>query len=428
MARPNVRTANQQRPRQPLINGVQSVFPKGKSNPYSRFHPLGALFAAAVAVILAVFLYQSLFISPKGGNSKISTFLSEDNLSKLESITSEVEKQPTALLFGEMMEVSTRVGGFLELALLQMVTESEETPENEVISVYDHTLLQRSGKVIRRTVDIAYETLLKLLRGVPNANFHLPSEHSPRMLFSWMVSTAQMYNAVLTEFYLREDNTYHHAVSLIRSVNVLGWAPSTHANFFNWSESPCQSSYEAASEKWTSFCEKSCTSLTTIATRQAASYEELIALYPRYAPFRLHYLFLLALGEIPHAKSEAVLQTIHAQRKGLSTYTNVDGFHSSWLDLLEFHVRSSDQRSAEKVDNTRKIVRGLLQSCGNLSSHHFIKLNHVKHEVHWPGTFSNEIRPPLLTRAQSLNFIKKTLPIMNAQEEAIILEAIKECQ
>ncbi|CCW63834.1 unnamed protein product [Phytomonas sp. EM1] len=337
-----------------------------------------------------------------------------------------IEEHPTAESFSEMIATSSLVSGLLELTLTNISAASEKTPEKEV--VYDSAKIERTARSIRKAADISYSTLRGFLKApTPYEDLRFVYHNLSRSLFSWMAATAHMYNTALTEFYLLKDDGYQHAVSLIRAVNVLGWVSSTSEAVFNWSHAPCRLAYEGVSTKWLRYCETSCISLQHVTTRQAASFEELIALYPLYGPFWLHYVVLLSLGEMPSGIIDTAVKVIHMQKKDNHVrYSSVDFFHDDWVDLLQILLLPSSQLDDMGVKKAREIARKLLGSCENVRSKNFIESNHSSPEVYWPGTFSKEVRPPLLTRAQFQNLLTKLTPIMGPEEEDM-LNDLKNC-
>lgn len=175
---------------------------------------------------------------------------------------------------------------------------------------------------------------------------------SPAMVYQWMAGTVFALNHVLPEFFARktygsgggegggeqekaekEQETRHLSV-LLQAINVEYWSqwrlfPALPGNFSTSpSSTPTPSSIcegllenkngrggadpdgvgveSSSSSPSTAFsfpmevhflCRHSLYSIAAIARRVAANFEELIALHPRYGPFRLHYLSALRSWE-----------------------------------------------------------------------------------------------------------------------------------
>lgn len=166
-------------------------------------------------------------------------------------------------------------------------------------------------------------------------------EESPSMVFQWVVATVFTLNHVLPEYFVRhtfgereeaeaeraeaQQHAQHLSV-LLQSINLEYWTqwqllPSLLGNFSTVSllvsrPSPtaiCEHLLEgkeagvklspASRDAYTfpigvhRVCRHSFSSPASTARRIAANFEELIALHPRYGPFRLHYLSALRSWE-----------------------------------------------------------------------------------------------------------------------------------
>ncbi|CAD2213109.1 hypothetical protein ADEAN_000054500 [Angomonas deanei] len=207
----------------------------------------------------------------------------------------------------------------------------------------------------------------------------------PRTLYAWMLTTLHVFATTLPEFYLYDDEAKaEHTSTLLKSVNLLRWSEQVpNAHFFNWSKEVCQTAIPTVSGKrWLSFCQSSFSSLPAVHTREAALLEELIALYPKYAPLRLHYAVSLAFADYPVGSSVA-LGAVRRDKQSLKTgrYKHADGFHGSVLPLLEYILVPR-----EELDST------ILVEVGSF-------LSQVDCRV--PSTWapvSDTARPPLLTK------------------------------
>lgn len=234
---------------------------------------------------------------------------------------------------------------------------------------------------------------------------HLLME-SPVVVSQWVLSALFILNHVLPEYFARHafsesevekenrQNAQHLAV-LLQSVNIEYWSqwrlvpsllPPLTRTAKDTPSAICRALLEGVEKSHSSpsnlnaffafpfsvhqFCRKSFYSTAAIAQRIAANFEELIALHPRYGPFRLHYLAALwsweAASRLPAVThtgpsfTPAVSSTLEEMRRKLiqrermrsEDYFYTDEYHVPllrWMELMTFSKNSEDYRNTNST-------------------------------------------------------------------------------
>lgn len=286
---------------------------------------------------------------------------------------------------------------------------------------------------------------------------HLLKE-SPVTVSQWVLSALFVLNHVLPEYFARhalkeseiekenQQNAQHLAV-LLQSVNIEYWSqwrlvPSLLSKLsLTARETPsafCTALLEGVDEFHSSsssltafsgfpfsvhqFCRKSFYSSAAIAQRIAANFEELIALHPRYGPFRLHYLAALwsweAAARLPAATHTApsftpsVISTLEVMRRKLiqreqmrsEDYFYTDEYHVPllrWMEWMTFSKSNEEHKnpnhlSAENVDVSSPIRS--LEKTGEKGSGSRVResVNRTEEPIISPPLFSSSF-PPVLS-------------------------------
>lgn len=273
-----------------------------------------------------------------------------------------------------------------------------------------------------RATDVLYLLLLSLLEGSNSVDDALGSavRDMPATVYQWTLSTVYVLNQVITEYCLRttaatekdeQALSERHATSLlkanqlIQSVSealvergVLGGGnanPSSICDLLLLMPSGAKK-----------FCRSTFDSSLTLAQRVAANYEELIAIYPRYGPFRLHYVVsFVALQQYPQlgVGVEKCAEIIKNDRKRLHTYQYKDELHQPFLDWLETFVladaASISRTTAEGEEDVKSSTKELDRVLRVLQV--FPSCNSIRRPFTsntWPALPLTErvVRPPLL--------------------------------
>ncbi|KPI85026.1 hypothetical protein ABL78_5910 [Leptomonas seymouri] len=385
----------------------------------------------------SAFSMWSVSSAPK---AKAGLRVTERDVVALGLATQEVAEMATLPRFEELSKIKAQIGT-VYLTLLEQVNAAEELEDGghalRQLDVSQHYLTS-VGDALRMGADVSYTKLKRMLLREPNAELAMAPTSLVRTTYGWILSDLFLYGAVLPEYYLWKDDTEAHAVVLLRSVNLLSWSSSvstarrseradaqlaggaslTGYDIFNWSDGAAcgKGPLGALSPKWMQFCETSFSSTSSAARRAAAVYEELIVLYPNYAPLRLHYAIAFtflgphlgaglnsgdgaatATGEVPFslsAHSMQALRVIRNDRAKLGTqYKKADTIHAPVLMLLEAYLTPADLWTSEQ---STQLVHALgeLRRCEHLRAS-------LLTATRWSGgVFQEEYRVPLLNPEQ----------------------------
>lgn len=351
--------------------------------------------------------------------AKAGLRVAERDVVALGIATRQVAEQATLPGFDELSRTAAQIGAVF-LTLLEQVAAAQELEDGghalRQLDVSQH-YLSSVADALRYAADVSYSKLKRMLLREPDAELANAPTSLVRTTYGWMLSDLFLYSAVLPEYYLLKDDTASHALMLLRSLHLLSWsstvrtvpsqaladATQTSYDIFNWSGgAACRKSpHGAVSEKWMQFCKSSFSSAAAVARRAAATYEELIVLYPTYAPLRLHYAIaftFLKPSNAAHLLSEhamKALRVLRSDREKLGVrYKPADGVHAPLLTLLEAYLTPADLWTSEQQT---QLVRALgeLKGCDDVRVSLLTKSRWREN-----GGFEKEYRAPLLTAEQ----------------------------
>ncbi|KAK7194015.1 hypothetical protein NESM_000313900 [Novymonas esmeraldas] len=379
-----------------------------------------------------------------GTGKKNSLVLSERDVMALDLATSQVAKQATLPTLTNLIKSAVQLGGVYAALLAQIVAAQEQDDGGRALrelDVSDHHI-SSVGDALRRAADVSYTKLKAMLLGEASAELHMAPTSLVRTMHGWILGSVYLYSAVLPEYYLLEDSTPNHAVSLVRSVNLLSWSPRVHAlppaetaasgpavvgyDVFNWSGgAACRRGLLGDVSLLKRFCESSFSAWPAVARRVAATYEELIALHPAYAPLRLHYAIafsFLALDTAADASGRAeplgehttkALGVLRRDREKLrGTHTHVDATHTSVLALLEVFLTPVGLRTAEHDEQLTAALHELRDCAAARTT--------LLEPTAWPGdVFPGEHRPPLLRAEQLSHLLMKAQVVLGDDHAAL---------
>ncbi|CBZ26382.1 conserved hypothetical protein [Leishmania mexicana MHOM/GT/2001/U1103] len=359
--------------------------------------------------------------------------LAERDVMALDVATSQVTNLATLPTLDDLVKSAAELGA-VYAQLLEQVAAAQEVEDSgralrELEVSQNH--LSSVCSSLRRAADVSYAKLKAMLLQEPNAELDMAPTSLVRTTYSWMLGNIYLYSAVLPEYYLLQDDSTSHALVLLRSINVLSWSPRVHTvpsaemrehgaamvtyDLFNWSGgAACRRGRLGHVPHAKRFCESSFSSWAAVARRVAATYEELIVLYPTYAPLRLHYAISFAFLAMDTAADVAAgdtqglddhsakaLKVIRSDRSKLeSTYRHADAVHRPVLALLEAFLTPVGLRTA---DQDTQLVTALREwgSCAEAQAA-------LLEATSWPGgVFSGEYRAPLLRDVQLLHLLTK---------------------
>ncbi|KAG5490678.1 hypothetical protein JKF63_00800 [Porcisia hertigi] len=377
--------------------------------------------------------------------------VTERDVMVLDMATSQAAKRATLQTLDHLIKTAAELGA-VYVQLLEQVAAAQELDDSgralRELDVSQHHL-STVGSALRGAADVSYTKLKAMLLQEANAEIHEAPTSLMRTTFSWMLGDLYIYSAVLPEYYLLQDDTPNHARALLRAINLLSWSPRVHTvplaearerntpvrtyDLFNWSGgAACRRGL--LGDVWHSrnFCESSFSSWSAVARRVAATYEELIVLYPSYAPFRLHYSISFAFlamdtaadvvpggshGLVDHtAKALKVIRNDRAKLE--STYAHVDAVHGFVLALLEAFLTPVGLRTVDKDTQLVAALRGW-KSCAEAKAA-------LLGATTWPGdVFPGEYRPPLLRDTHLSHLLAKAQ--MHLGEDHVSLRTLRSC-
>lgn len=381
--------------------------------------------AAFVVVLIAVYSLRL------GTMDVVVAPVTQEDLALLEDATRRVQAATTVSGFTELVEAAAHIGCSAELMLEQLVAAEEADDDDgtlanvplgsspgagvgraalssrrwrrrEALKQYEEQL-EGITAALAAAADVSYSRLKQMLRREPGRVLPHALDDLPRTVFGALASTVHLYSVVLAEYHLMKDDSERHARALLRSVDLLSWSAG-YPRLFNWTGAPCRKSIVGVTKEWLRFCETSLSSSEATATRRAASFEELIALYPRLAPFRLHHAVLLILRESALATSTSALRLIRSQEEKLAStpahYQQVDPLHGPVLVLLEAFATPVEQLSLVKREEVRRVLTTTMRSCEAF-------LGDPGQPVRWPTPFDEEARPALFSKKQVQTLLAK---------------------
>lgn len=265
----------------------------------------------------------------------------------------------------------------------------------------------------------------------------------PATVYQWVVSTCFILNYVLPEYYVRHETlsgaedqreTATHMSVLLQSVNLARWLSANVLNHIpaeTAASSLCRTLSEAP-KSMKQFCETSFHSKTAVTQRIAANYEELIALSPRYGPFRLHYAAALVdlwSLPIPQVKKGLIQSVIRHDRERAESYGYKDTHHVAilnWIEHIMLHgnvsphsppsekveaVEESAPLTVESVSEAARVLEVLeaVSSCTRL----------VRPSIGrtWPviSLHPNVLRPPLFTSSKIREAVSTISPLISSE-------------
>ncbi|CAG9584075.1 hypothetical_protein_-_conserved [Leishmania major strain Friedlin] len=359
--------------------------------------------------------------------------LAERDVMALDVATSQVANLATLPALDNLVKSAAELGAVHAQVLEQVVAAQEVEDGGRALRELgvSQSHLSSGCSSLRRAADVSYAKLKAMLLQEAHAELHMAPTSLVRTTYGWMLGNIYLYSAVLPEYYLFRDDSTNHALVLLRSTNVLSWSPRVHTvpsaemrehgaavatyDLFNWSGgAACRRGPLGHVPHATRFCESSFSSWSAVARRVAATYEELIVLYPTYAPLRLHYAISFAFLAMDTAAdvtaggtqgldghTAKALQVIRSDRSKLKgTYTHADAAHGPVLALLEAFLTPVALRTA---DQDAQLVAALREweSCAEAQAA-------LLEATSWPGgVFPGEYRAPLLRDVQLSHLLAK---------------------
>ncbi|KAG5464372.1 hypothetical protein LSCM1_00555 [Leishmania martiniquensis] len=389
-----------------------------------------------VCVVLYVCLAESMYrSSPQPLQRRVKPtkhpVVDERDVAALQAATSQVVNLATLPALDDLVKSAAELGA-VYAQLLELVVAAQEVEDSgralhELGVSQDH--LSRVSAALRHAADVIYSKLKAMLLQEANAELHMAPTSLVRTTYGWMLSNIYLYSAVLPEYYLLHDDSANHALVLLRSINLLSWSPLVHTvaptetredgaavltyDLFNWSGgAACRRGPLGHLAPVKRFCESSFSSWSAVAHRVAATYEELIALFPSYAPLRLHYAVsfaFLAMGTAADANASSnrvledhaarALKVIRTDRSHLDrTHRHADAAHGLVLALLEAFLTPVGLRTEEQ---NAQLITALREwdSCAGARAA-------LLETTDWPGgVFPREYRVPLLRDTQLLQLL-----------------------
>eukprot|EP00796_Vickermania_ingenoplastis_P011079 gene11079-7708_t len=188
----------------------------------------------------------------------------------------------------------------------------------------------------------------------------------PETVYHWSASALYILNRVLPEFYVHHPEALDdkldaalssaHTGSLLKANNLLHAMQGSLVDLLpRGGDVPWCQGLVQPPDDFLRFCEASLNSKALIARRVAANYEELIALQPRYGPFRLHYaasyLALRDFVELGFQRSTC-REVIRKDRARVRTYAYSDEFHVPLLNFMEMFMLSAGDGVSSPRNNT----------------------------------------------------------------------------
>ncbi|KAG5465107.1 hypothetical protein LSCM4_00559 [Leishmania orientalis] len=407
----------------------------------------------SVCVLLSMYLADSMYPSSAPPlpllrrKARRLPVVAERDVVALDMATSQVANLATLPALNDLIKSAAELGA-VYAQLLELVTAAEEVEDGglalrELNASQNH--LSSVSAALRRAADVSYTKLKAMLLQEANAELHMAPSSLVRTTYGWMLGNIFLYSAVLPEYYLLQDDSASHALVLLRSINVLSWSPRVHTvastetrergaavltyDVFNWSGgAACRRGPLGHVPLTKHFCESSFSSWSAVARRVAATYEELIALNPSYAPLRLHYAISFAflatdtaadvkVGDRQGLEDHAAkaLKIIRADRSKLkSTYMHADMAHDLVLALLEAFLTPAGLRTVDQ-DAQLEAALGEWSSCAEAQAA-------LLEATAWPGdVFPGEYRVPLLRDTQWLQLLTKAQSHLGVHHPALQL-------
>lgn len=383
---------------------------KKSTGPSGRTLPFIAATCAFVLVLAVTFWVRSkspLVVAP----------ITDDDFAVLEEATRAAEAQVSMTSLSGMLDAAVHVGCASELMLEQIVeagAEDERLLAEKMSAGHrpDAPATQSVGRLAAKvrncylgqldhafaalssSAETAYAPLSEMLRGAPDHPLPQAVASLPRTVFGWVSATTHIYSNVFTEYSLLKDDSDMHALGLLRSINLLSWS-SQQPHLFNWSAMPCHKAHPTATKQWLHFCETSMLSVETTSIRRAASFEELIALHPHFAPFRLHHAVLLILREKALGNSPSALRLLRSQEERMGRYEAVDRHHGAIVTLLAAFATPVEQIDRSAREELTFILSSTMNSCAD-----FTTGGGGDAAAHWAKPFVSELRPALFDKQQ----------------------------
>lgn len=422
--------------------GTQFVGPLGrrvKTPPHPRWRRLGwcAILLSLVLCLLFCFFFDQNKMDDLVAAPLIE--ITERDVLILFSEAATVDEKASVSTMTQLFNSATRVAVSYGRLLEQMIALEEAEVMHEPV---DTKHFDQIGHALMYVADVGYAKLKGMLLGEAGADLALAPTSILRTVFGWMLSDLYLYTSILPEYFLMKDNATSHGISLLRSISLLSLSnrvlsaaaagasddepisdgeansrsprltrreAAASFDLFNWSDTVCRKVAGGGRlPPLIKFCDSSFSSWVAVHTRMTASYEELIVLFPRYAPLRLHYAMEYtfwgpailtskangrrALGaDSAGEENVKMLTVVHNNRiADLSKYHFVEPIYEPLLALLEAYLFPSELWQENQGVVLTKILVGF-GSCTKLKA----ELDSLSR---WPGdAFRNEIRPRLLS-------------------------------
>ncbi|CCD16076.1 unnamed protein product [Trypanosoma congolense IL3000] len=182
------------------------------------------------------------------------------------------------------------------------------------------------------TLSIAVSALLQMKT--------LTAKETESLWFFFAV-TSHALCAVMPEYFLAVDDFGTHAEALAKGLRLLMYASNMAGSNATGGRLPLVNCAQHGKEtQWLNFCVSSFETPSSLEVRRAAVLEEMIALFPEYAPLRLHYAVSLAMSH-QLIGTDSVISLINSEREKLSTRAHIDPHHDSFLSLCKAFVLST---------------------------------------------------------------------------------------
>lgn len=323
---------------------------------------------------------------------------SDSDIRLLEETLQETKINVAVPTFNKLVLITSQVSSVIQ-NLVEKMVRREATTNEDLPALLSHFDIERDRfNRVERTLwdagDLGYDVVSSILKQKKDARLLGVAKHLPATLFAWISALVHLHNAVLTEIALMTNDPKGHTRALLRSLSLLSWASDealvfrhnttadNHFTLFNWTTPSHLCSVKT--REWKAFCEKSMASAQIARVRSTANLEELIALHSKYAPFRLHYVAMLAQLDDPQRTYRTTLtSTISSQEKKLSSYAHRDELHRHVLHFLSLYAQP-DTATAEGVEK----VLAAFGSCNRLRRP-FLEDEWPKFGVRRPALFSN---------------------------------------
>ncbi|KAG8347805.1 hypothetical protein TRVL_01372 [Trypanosoma vivax] len=321
----------------------------------------GFLVSGAFCVVLLAILLAGPDKRDAGNNA-----LANSTLFLLKAIKTATNSSTTDA-FTSMGLATLRVGALLEAVIVESEKREALLIEMETVQAVE-------------TYNTSVQILLNYLALRPEGWWR-SGENSEIVENMWFLTavTCHALVSVLPEYFLAVDNTGAHAESLVRGLGFLTKAsngafgvisavnktvPSPKAvtwprNLSHFRERNASNLVDCARAgdygSWQNFCKSTFSHVSRLEVRRAAVLEELIVLYPEYAPLRLHYAIVLTLSR-EAAKKAVAIDFIAKEQMKLHTRSHVDALHGPMLLLCKtFLLAGGPFVESASADNTSRI-------------------------------------------------------------------------